>query len=124
VRFWVDFEGIFDELCRRVDKDGIIRIDLASRHRSPANEIAAEGPYRIGGQGIGPADIRVVKCRRPMACTRPLFRHWPKLVRHAELPIPTLMVSMTTEYRAGLYEALSSVVDLAIGYGLVYIGSH
>lgn len=47
----------------------------------------------------------------------PPFEQWAKLLRHAELPSPTLMASMTTEYVASRNLALLRGIDLIIGLG-------
>jgi hypothetical protein len=76
-------------------------------------------PCCLEGLVVDVAEIRVVKCRQPMACTLPRIEHCPRLVRNTELPSPTLMASITTEYVASRYSALPRVIDLLYVSGLV-----
>jgi hypothetical protein len=94
VAFSVDLEGTSDELCRRVDISGDVRNELQLCGPGLDSERIPVDPCCLEGLVVDVAEIRVVKCRRAMACTLPPFKHGPKLVRNAELPSPTLMASI------------------------------
>jgi hypothetical protein len=119
VAFSVDLEGTFDELCRRVDMSGDMRDELRASGLDNDSERITVDSWCLEGLLVDVAEIRVVKCRQPMACTLPRMEHCPRLVRNTELPSPTLMASITTEYVASRYLALPRVIDLMYVSSLV-----
>ena len=112
VAFSVDLDGVLDELCRRSDRNEGMRDELRAFGWRPSSKQAPLRPYRPCKEVSGTTEVRVVKCRRPMDSIRLPFKHWAKLVRDAEVPRPTRMASMTTEYVALVYVDLPLGVDL------------